>query len=459
MKNDDVFYSTALLLHVAVGILFFFIPFLGMIYGALVLLVGIGYVVNSRNRNHEVLMMAAYCMGLEVYFRMIGAVIFYEYGKYSVILFMLIGIFYNGFSKGAFLYVFFIALLLPGIFIGAQTLTFDVNIRKAIAFNISGPICLAISSIYCFKTPIKMIRILDVLAFFCFPIVALVVHLFLFAPSIQEVVKGTGSNYGTSGGFGPNQVATVLGLAMFAVFARLLLVSSTRKMQLINGFLVLVFAYRCMITFSRGGMFTGLAMIIIFLIVIYSVLSLKAKGKLLLIIGLTIAAGLLIFIYSSIQTGGMIDKRYANENAQGVEKSSLLTGREVLMDSEFNMFLQNPFLGVGVGRNVGIRLEETGIGLVTHSEITRMLAEHGSLGIIGLLILFCTPIVLYLNDRTQIFAIIFMIFWLLTINHAAMRIAAPAFVYGLALLKVRFKEPVQEDFLTPALSEGEDEEF
>jgi hypothetical protein len=31
-----------------------------------------------------------------------------------------------------------------------------------------------------------------------------------------------------------------------------------------------------------------------------------------------------------------------------------------------------------------------------------------------------------------------MAFWLLTINHAAMRIAAPAFVYALALLKIRF---------------------
>lgn len=443
MKNDEVFYSTALLLHVGMGILFFFIPFLGTIYGAVVLFLGVGYVMSTRNRNHEVLIMAAYCVGLEVYFRMIGAVIFYEYGKYTVILFMILGIFYKGFSKGAFLYVFFIALLIPGIFIGVQTLTFGVNIRKAIAFNITGPICLAISAIYCFRTSITVKRMLDVLAVFCFPIVALVVNLFLFAPSVQNVVTGTGSNYATSGGFGPNQVATVLGLAMFVAFVRLLLASPSKKMQLINALLITVFAYRCIITFSRGGMLTGLAMIIIFLGVIYSVLDFKAKGKLLLIGGVSAFAGLLIFGYSSIQTGGMIEKRYANENAHGVEKSSLLTGREVLMETEWDMFLESPIFGVGVGRNVEIRLEETGIGLVTHSEVTRMLAEHGSLGILGLLILFITPIVLYLTDRTQIFALVFMVFWLLTINHAAMRIAAPAFVYALALLKVRFNENEQ----------------
>ena len=97
---------------------------------------------------------------------------------------------------------------------------------------------------------------------------------------------------------------------------------------------------------------------------------------------------------------------------------------------------------MGVGRNKEVRLDETGINSASHNEISRTLAEHGSLGILTLLILFLTPIFLYLNDRSQIFALGFMVFWLLTINHAAMRIAAPAFVYGLALLRVRF---VQEE--------------
>jgi hypothetical protein len=37
-------------------------------------------------------------------------------------------------------------------------------------------------------------------------------------------------------------------------------------------------------------------------------------------------------------------------------------------------------------------------------------------------------------------ALSFLIFWLLTINHAAMRIAAPAFVYALSLLKVYYQK-------------------
>ena len=70
--------------------------------------------------------------------------------------------------------------------------------------------------------------------------------------------------------------------------------------------------------------------------------------------------------------------------------------------------------------------------------MTRMLAEHGSLGLIALLILLFTPLIIYVGDKTQLFAVIFTVFWLLTFNHAAMRIAAPEFVYSLALLKVDF---------------------
>ena len=65
-----------------------------------------------------------------------------------------------------------------------------------------------------------------------------------------------------------------------------------------------------------------------------------------------------------------------------------------------------------------------------------MIAEHGSLGIVGLLILFLTPLVLYIDNKYNIYLLCFLTFWLLTINHAAMRLAAPAFIYSLSLLKV-----------------------
>jgi hypothetical protein len=62
-------------------------------------------------------------------------------------------------------------------------------------------------------------------------------------------------------------------------------------------------------------------------------------------------------------------------------------------------------------------------------------------GILGLLILLVTPFVLYFNNRQHLYFLSFFLFWLLTINHAAMRTAAPAFVYALTLLVVHVKIP------------------
>ena len=99
------------------------------------------------------------------------------------------------------------------------------------------------------------------------------------------------------------------------------------------------------------------------------------------------------------------------------------------------------------GKNKEYREEVTGIVAASHNELTRLLAEHGSFGIVAILILLITPFVLYLQNRFNLFMLSFYFFWLLTINHAAMRIAAPAFVYALSLLKVKFETTNEEPSL------------
>ena len=176
--------------------------------------------------------------------------------------------------------------------------------------------------------------------------------------------------------------------------------------------------------------------IVVILLLVFTRSQGKSKVVSLVVFGLIALSG--VWAYSSIQTSGLIDKRYANKDAKGRVKESKLTGREKLIESEFNMFLDNPIFGIGVGKNKEYREETTGIEAASHNEITRMLAEHGMFGLFGLIILLVTPMVLYLNNKQNIFVFSFVVFWLLTINHAAMRLAAPAFVYALSLLKVQF---------------------
>ena len=429
-------YSTLILLHVAIGLVVFVLPFLSKLYCISIFGFGIYYIIKTRNQNNEALVASAYVISAEVLLRMTDGMFFNEYAKYTVMIFLFVGMIYTGFSKNSAVYWFFLILLVPSIILSTVTLNFETNIRKAIAFNISGPVCLGISAIYCYQRKISFSRMKEILTLFCYPLIAIVTYLVLYTPSIKAVVTNTQSNFETSGGFGPNQMSTILGFGIFVFFVQLTLNSPTRKLQILNASLVIIFAFRGLVTFSRGGVMTGGMMVLLLTLVLYYQSNKNGKLKISVLMILIGIASLGVWSYSTLQTNGMINKRYANEDAKGRQKKSKLSGREAIIESEIDMFLENPIFGVGVGKNREYREETTGINAASHNEISRMMAEHGSLGIMCLLILIITPLLLYLNNNQNIFVLSCIAFWIMTINHAAMRIAAPAFVYALSLLKV-----------------------
>jgi len=67
-----------------------------------------------------------------------------------------------------------------------------------------------------------------------------------------------------------------------------------------------------------------------------------------------------------------------------------------------------------------------------------LISEHGLIGIFLLIILFTVPLpnILSQNYFTRAFLVSFYLFWFLTINHSAMRIAFPGWIYGLSLIKI-----------------------
>ena len=335
--------------------------------------------------------------------------------------------------------------MIPGILITSTVSDYNVDVKKSLVFNLSGPLCLAISAIYMFNRRILFSDLQKIIALMGLPILTTTVYLFLYNPSVRDVVTGTQSNFETSGGFGPNQVSTILGLGMFIFFTQLILFSKSKKEILLNSFLLVFVSYRAIVTFSRGGVITGIGMIIVLLFILYYFSNAKGKSKFSLVFILTGVLGVGIWTYSSLQTGGLINKRYANEDARGRIKKDRLGGREEIMGTEIKLFLENPTLGIGAGMGKEVRKKILGGEVASHNEITRMLSEHGLFGIFGLLILFITPFVLYLNNKHHLYFLSFFVFWLLTINHAAMRIAAPAFVYALALLSVQVEIPKKQE--------------
>ncbi|MBP4137845.1 O-antigen ligase family protein [Flavobacterium geliluteum] len=441
MKNTPLSYGYLLIIHAAIALTVFAIPFLSKIYALLIPIIGFFIVFKTKNRNNEVLLIAGYLVGVEVFLRMTGGNFNNEYIKVTVIIFMLIGMMYSNFSVNGMIYAVFILLLVPGILITTITADFNTDIKKALVFNLSGAVCLGISSIYMYNRRIVFSDLQNILVAMGLPVITTTIYLFLYNPSVQGVVTGTQSNFETSGGFGPNQVSTILGLGIFVFFTQLVLFSKTKKEIFLNIILFVLVSYRGIVTFSRGGIITGVVMICALLAILYLFSSSKSKGKLGFVILLTFIMGLGIWVYSSVQTSGLINKRYANEDSRGRTKKDRLGGRELIMQDEFKLFIDNPVMGIGAGMGKQFRKETFGGEVASHNEISRMLSEHGIFGILGLLLLFITPFAVYINNRQHLYFLSFYFFWLLTINHASMRTAAPAFIYALTLLWVEIRVP------------------
>lgn len=442
MKNEIKNYLFLVALHIFIGIAIFSNIFLSKIYSTALFIISLYFVIKTKNRNNEVLYASAYIVGSEVFLRMTDGNPNHEFAKYAIMIFLLIGMIYSGISKNAVPYWVYLLLLVPGVIIGVYALDYDANIRKAIAFNISGSACLGVASLYCFNRKITIKEINNLLLVMGLPIISCATYLYLYTPKIKDVLTGTSSNEALSGGFGPNQVATALGLGMFIFFSRLIFASKSKIIFFINLALALYISYRGMLTFSRGGMITGFFMIIILILVIYINSRNASKLKLNYLIGFITVMMLAVWSYTSYKTDGYIDKRYANQDATGRTKSDRFTGRGEIAEEEVDMFLGSPFFGVGVGKGTEIRTRNRGMtsNFASHNEMTRLLAEHGFFGILALLLLLLTPLFLYYDNTQNIFLLCFVTFWLLTINHAAMRTAAPCFVYALSLLKVRFDD-------------------
>lgn len=445
MKNTKFSYLAIIIFHALIALAVFAVPFFSKIYALLIFIVGFAIVNKNKNRNNEVLYVSAYLIGVEVFLRMTGGNLNNEYVKFLVMFFMFCGMFYSNFSKGGLTYLFFLVLLIPGILTTVSNAGVDADIKKLLIFNLSGSFCLAISAMYMFNRRILFGDLQNVLIAMGLPIITTTVYLFLYNPSVKDVITGTQSNFETSGGFGPNQVSTILGLGVFVFFCQLVLFSKTKKLIMINGALLLFITYRGIVTFSRGGIFTAAAMIICLMFLLYKNSNAAGRRKFILVFAVTslMAAG--VWTYSSIQTYGMIEKRYANKDALGRDKADRLGGREVIMNEEIKVFLENPILGIGAGMGKEVRKKTFEGDVASHNEITRLLSEHGIFGILGLLLMLITPFILYINNRQHLYFLSFFVFWLLTINHAAMRTAAPAFVYALSLLSVKIKIPDQAE--------------
>lgn len=429
-------YVLVLFAHVILGVILFHYPKLCSFYGLAIAVFGLVYIIRNKNRNHEILQVAGYFVGVEVLIRMTHGFLNYEFVKYSVVVLVALGLLHSGFSKKALLYWVYLLALIPSVVFHHDMYASSRDVLNEISFSLSGPVCLGFLAIYCYKKKITLATMQRVLICIGLPILSCAIYVMLYSPEISIYLRGVNSNYWFSGGFGPNQVASTLGLGMFVFFVQFVLNSPTKIRLWINFFIFSLMCYLGLLTFSRGGMITGCLVCIVLLISIYY--NSKSYGKLKSWQGLLYFTVTLIAVVSliSYQTNGLIEKRYANRDHRGNLRPDKASDRKEIAFEEVNMFIKNPVFGIGTSNADQIRKNRIGKKVQSHDELTRLLAEHGSLGLINILILIIIPLRLFLKFKEDVFIITFFTFWFLTINHSGMRIAAPALIYALMLLKI-----------------------
>ncbi|QOD61506.1 O-antigen ligase family protein [Polaribacter haliotis] len=430
-------------IHIVIGFLGT-IPIISKLIFLTILFYAFFDVFTKKNSNNEALLWSAYFVGAEVFIRMTGALVFYETGKIYISLLLILGYLIEKFKNVINVsYVFYLLLLLLGIVF--TRIPEGESLSGAISFNLSGPISLGIVAIHCYKRVITNNLLKKILFYSLLPIFSMVMFMYYRTPDLSEIVFTGSANYYTSGGFGPNQVATVLGYGIFIlgvfIFFKIRLTGS----RIVDSLFLIYFIYRGLLTFSRGGIITaGICLAVLFLIItIYSEKGIRSFAKYIVMIGFFVFGA---WLYTSGVTGGMLDNRYAGKNAIGVKKEDITSGRIALFENQLNNFLDSPILGIGVGNGKYKReMSAKKITAASHNELTRLIEEHGIIGVFSLLILFFTPLTntIFNGDVYQrAFLFSFFIFWFLTINHSAMRIAFPAFIYGMSLIKIEGREYV-----------------
>jgi hypothetical protein len=441
----NITYVTAVGLHAALGIVIYLNEGIAKFYFFLAVFYFLYRIIVAADtkRTYEVLKACAYFVGAEVFFRTTKGSISYEAGKYMVIVFVLLGMFYKGISGKGYPYFIYLMFLIPSIFVASTTLSFDANFRTNIAFVLSGPVCLGLAALFCYDKQVTYKQMSQILLFMVLPIIAHTAYVYFYAPNLRDILSSTASNRSAAGGWGANQVAAALGLGMLIMTMRLFAKSPTLPLKILNSTILGLISFRAVTTMSRGGVIAALIAIVIFVFYYYRNSSLKKRNEVIAIFGLFSISLVLTWMVSINQTGGLVNLRYANKDHLGREKSDLTTGRGELFEKELAGFVDSPFFGIGSSRAKDQRIEEEGQGVTSHSELSRTLAEHGMLGVIILLILIFKPLEIRSRNKNNYYFYAFLAFWFLTINHMSMRLAMPAFIYALALLNVKHeKRPV-----------------
>lgn len=410
-------------LHVVLGIAMQRWTVLGTAHALLCVAVGLGVAMFGR-RAYAVAPIVGYIVGSEVLWRMTKVPVFWEFGKFASIAILFVATLRIAVRRNRFLPTMYFALLLPSAVL--TFMTFDLSLaRQSLSFSLSGPLLLAIAVIYFSNVRLGSRQVLATFVALLAPIVAVAAIAYTSTIRVDNIEFINASNFATSGGFGPNQVSAALGLGTML----LVLMTFDRRISwaLRVAMLVLagVLAAQSALTFSRGGLVLAFAGCTVATL---AMLGGSARGRLTVLLVAFLSFGLAYYVIEprlDELTRGKLSARYANTQS---------SGRSEFIESEMMMFGENPVLGVGPGAGIQYRVDHGLYQGASHTEYSRMLGEHGMLGILSLTCL------AFLGLRglrgpadplSRAFAMAMLVWVALFLAINGTRVAAPSFMFGL----------------------------
>jgi O-antigen ligase len=431
--GGDLFLRNFVIIHIPLALVMHKMAFVSTLHAVATLSIGLFWVLSDR-RIERVAYIGAYIMGSEVLWRMTGATLFWEGVKYALALIFVLAIFRWKLFKGSFSPLFFFLLLIPSVLVTFLDLDFS-QARDFISFNLSGPLVLAVSIWFFSNIRLPAEKLSRLFWFMISPMLAIGTIALFGTVTATTITFGERSNFVTSGGFGPNQVSAMLGLAAFLVFFLYSLAGKRGRLfpRILLLGLIILFAGQSAMTFSRTGVYLASGSMAVAFFFLLRDARARLRGVAVMMVVFLIGNFLLLPFFDKF-TEGAFSRRYASIDP---------TGREDIAKADIELWQENLALGVGIGQAKLRRTSSRLYGFAAHTEFTRLLAEHGSFGLLAIVMLLLMAfrnIRRTRDPREKALSLSLMTWSVLFMMVSAMRLSASAFIFGLAFAIVNFDE-------------------
>ncbi|GAB5522684.1 MAG: O-antigen ligase family protein [Roseivirga sp.] len=383
-----------------------------------------------------------YLIPLELLARILEADPFvpYEVGKYITFAVLVYGLLRVRVRKGVWALVTLL-MVLPGVLMVGMD-----NPIKEIVFNLLGLVNMLLGAVLFINIHITIEEVKKVIIQALYSLLVLLFYLIVVSPDLSSVSYELGALDDLTADFGSNQVSTVLGYGIllfgFLFFSKW----KFSKVYFMDQILFLTIALWSLLSFSRGGVLGALLALgaIVFMNLISRERYRYRKIKLSSVFGIVLVLAISFYVGNTI-SGGTLLLRYQGETrgtlvgSKEKDLNQLTTGRLEIVLRDADIWRRNPVLGVGVGNARVVGKEDYDNAKIPHVEPSRLLAEHGILGLIIILMVYCYPFILMMQQKGQLkrnWMVALLLLGLFSTLHAATRTMISPILFSLAFINI-----------------------